>query len=268
MVLSAYLAIAIPRVIAMTGDTPTLDQEKALNIKFPNELLLAMGISATSFAGASLIKSNKKNKTIQIDLRSTPETAQERRDRAKKDLDEAVSMLEEKAQIENDRKKEYDAATAEVEAAQDEDAKKIASEKQSRAKTLYDSAIQDKLNAAEASKAKDKNLKAAEADLVAIQEAEGLLHRNPDPKDAKCIDLFRGEEIKNYKLVDMSKVQMLFFTIVVVAAYSAAIAGTLSNSAALQTAASFDFPDFEPSLNALLGISHGTYLSVKTVDQP
>jgi hypothetical protein len=34
----------------------------------------------------------------------------------------------------------------------------------------------------------------------------------------------------------------------------------------LLTEHNLSFPDFTPSLNALLGISHGTYLSVKTVD--
>lgn len=105
MVLSAYLAIAIPRVIAMTGNPPTLNQEEALNIGFPDELLLAMGISATSFAGSSLIKSNKKNKTVQIDLKSTPESAQDKRDEAKREFDKADDALEKMAQIENDRKK-------------------------------------------------------------------------------------------------------------------------------------------------------------------
>lgn len=49
MVLSAYLSMAMPRVVAMVGDNATLDQAQALNITFPEQLILAMGISAVSF---------------------------------------------------------------------------------------------------------------------------------------------------------------------------------------------------------------------------
>lgn len=41
MVLSAYLMMAMPRVAAMLGGT--LNQQQALDISFPEELILAMG---------------------------------------------------------------------------------------------------------------------------------------------------------------------------------------------------------------------------------
>ena len=43
---------------------------------------LAMGISAASFAGSSLIQSNKKSKQIKIEVRLSPEAAQTWRDEA------------------------------------------------------------------------------------------------------------------------------------------------------------------------------------------
>jgi 5-enolpyruvylshikimate-3-phosphate synthase len=126
--------------------------------------------------------------------------------------------------------------------------------------------LPDKEKAVKDRDAKKKALQAAEEDLAAITEAQGLLHKNADPSEARWVDLFRGEEIANYKLVDMSKVQMLLFTVAVIAAYAAAISSMLRDVEALRTATSLSFPDFAPSLNALLGISHGTYLSVKTID--
>jgi hypothetical protein len=60
---------------------------------------------------------------------------------------------------------------------------------------------------------------------------------------------------------------MLFFTVVIIAAYAAAISGVLRDLSLLRTSAFIAFPGFSESLNFLLGISHGTYLSVKTIDQ-
>ena len=110
-----------------------------------------------------------------------------------------------------------------------------------------------------------RTLEEAEAELKAITEAQGLLHKNADPGEASWVDLVRGEEIGNYKLVDMSKVQMLFFTVVVLVAYAVAIANLLGDAGILVQRPSLSFPDFNDTLNALLGISHGTYLSVKAV---
>jgi hypothetical protein len=64
----------------------------------------------------------------------------------------------------------------------------------------------------------------------------------------------------------MSKVQMLFFTMVVIVTYAALLSNVLSNVPLLRTSESLSFPAFSDSLNALLGISHGTYLTVKSVD--
>jgi cell division protein FtsL len=266
MVLSAYLTMVMPRVIAMVGKGAALTQEQALDITFPEELILAMGISAASFAGANLIQTNKKKKQIKIEAKATPESALERRNQAKKDLDEAESKLAQLAQDEADRKKDVDAAEAKLAQATSEAAKEAAGKKRDKAQTQYDAVLQDKEKTVKDRDAKKKALQEAEEDLAAINEAQGLLHKNADPSEAGWADLFRGEEIANYKLVDMSKVQMLLFTVAVIAAYSACIASMLLKVDVLRTAASLSFPDFGPSMNALLGISHGTYLSVKTVD--
>lgn len=263
MVLTAYLTMALARILAMMRDQ--LTQSQALDIKFPQELILAMGISAASFTGASLIKRTKQAKTTTIEAKSTPDSAQKRRDQAKADFDAAEATLVLKAQDASNKKDALDAATAAVAAAPDAVAKQAAQESQAVAQTLHNGALQDKDKAAKDHEEKKKVLDAAEKDLIAINEAQGLLHRNADPSEASWVDLFRGEEIGNYKLVDMSKVQMLFFTVVVIAIYAAGIVGMLKNSNLLGTG-ELSFPPFDDTLNALLGISHGTYLSVKAVD--
>src|SRR6266542_2930657 len=88
LVLSAFLTIAVPRAL---GSMRVLDEQahaqcvatqqqssagaqetcvaSALNITFPTELLLALGISAASFAGSALIKSSKQSREVTIEAR-------------------------------------------------------------------------------------------------------------------------------------------------------------------------------------------------------
>jgi hypothetical protein len=266
MVLSAYLSMAIPRIIVMNRTDDPLTQEQALNIRFPEQLILAMGISAVSFAGANLITSNKKSKQVKIEARFTPEAARDQLSQLKTKFVVADDNLKKLAQIEIDRKQELDAAAAGLEKAKSESEKELAEKKQFKAQELYKSAQQDKDAATLERDERKKEIQAAEENLALIDTSQGLLHKNADPSEAKWTDLFQGEEIGNYKMVDMAKVQMLFFTVVVVGTYAAAIVGMLYNTTSLLTEHNLSFPDFTPSLNALLGISHGTYLSVKTVD--
>jgi hypothetical protein len=263
MVLSAYLTLALPRVAAMAGRNATLSQQQALDISFPEQLIVAMGISAVSFAGANLIKSSKQTRQFKIDSRSTPEAALARREQAKRDIETAKADVNAKFARKSDQKNSADAAQADADAAPADAAKKIRAAQEAALLRKYtndhDAAINDLA-------ARTQALQAAEDELTALTAAQGLLHKNADPAEASWSDLFRGEEIGNYKLVDMSKVQMLFFTLIVITTYVAAVAGLLRDVETLRTAASISFPAFSDSLNALLGISHGTYLSVKSVD--
>jgi len=265
MVMTAYLTFALPRIRLMAQGT--LTQADALNITFPKELILAMGISAVSFAGSSLIKRTKTSKTTTIDLKSTPDATRARRDQAKTDLAVAESQLVTALQTQKTREEELAASKKAFADAADDAAKKAAQERVDMAQILLKSAVLDSDKATRERDAKKAALDAAEKDFVAATEAEGLLHRNASPSEASWVDLVRGEEIGNYKLVDMSKVQMLFFTVVVVATYAGAIIALLYNVMNMQKPPTeLAFPEFSETLNALLGISHGTYLSVKAVD--
>ena len=66
LVLSAYLIIAVPRLLASVIH-PNM---QPLQITFPPELILAMGISAASFSGSSLIQQNKKKKQVNLQTRT------------------------------------------------------------------------------------------------------------------------------------------------------------------------------------------------------
>jgi hypothetical protein len=261
LVLSTYLTIALPRVSAMVGETPALGVDNALDIRFPEELIVAMGISAASFAGSSLIQSNKKGKQIKVDARLSPDAAQARRDQAAEALKKAEGTLLDAVKAEGIRKTELDQAKAALAPGT------VPQAKVDMAETLWKAALLDVETATKDRDTKKAALETVESELADILATQGLLHKNADPSEARWVDLFRGEEISNFKLVDMSKVQMLFFTVVIIAAYAAAISSVLRDLNSLRTSAFIAFPGFSESLNFLLGISHGTYLSVKTIDQ-
>jgi len=84
---------------------------------------------------------------------------------------------------------------------------------------------------------------------------------NPTPQQASLADMFKGDEIGNELSVDISKIQMFFFTIVVVLAY-----GTVLGELFLTpTGAIGAFPGLSEGILVLLGISHAGYLGYKGV---
>jgi hypothetical protein len=101
--------------------------------------------------------------------------------------------------------------------------------------------------------------------VSAIDEnAEGTLYKNPTISDASLADMFEGNEIGNAAHVDLSKVQMFFFTVVVAVAYVFSLCDVLSTNAIY--GAAFAFPTLSNGMVALLGISNAGYLAAKGVD--
>jgi hypothetical protein len=96
--------------------------------------------------------------------------------------------------------------------------------------------------------------------LLGPPDNNGLIVANLTVNDASWSDLFMGEEVGNFAYVDMAKVQMFFFTLILVAIYGAAL-GNLFYGRTAVTA----FPDFDSSMAALLAISHAGYLANKAV---
>lgn len=82
---------------------------------------------------------------------------------------------------------------------------------------------------------------------------------NADPVSARFPDMFLGDDALNKDSVDLSKVQMFYFTIILVFGYAAALGGVFLYKSDLQ------FPVIADGFLALLGISHAGYLSYKAV---
>src|SRR5713226_963999 len=87
---------------------------------------------------------------------------------------------------------------------------------------------------------------------------KGLLAANTTDTQAQWTNMFSGVEIGNAAFVDLGKVQMFFFTIVIGLVYAAALGTALWNQ---HQGASF--PAVSQSMLVLLGISHATYLTNK-----
>jgi len=83
---------------------------------------------------------------------------------------------------------------------------------------------------------------------------------NLEPSSAGWGDLFKGEETGNAAQLDMGKVQMLFFTLILVLAYGIAIDALLNGTGAVK-----ELPILDAGIVALLGSSHAGYLANKAV---
>lgn len=94
--------------------------------------------------------------------------------------------------------------------------------------------------------------------------AEGILYKNPSVSDATFADMFEGNEVGNAAHVDLSKVQMFFFTVVIAVAYVVALWDAMLSEAIY--GASFAFPAISSGMVGLLGISNAGYLATKGVD--
>ncbi|MCW5880574.1 MAG: hypothetical protein KIS91_06540 [Anaerolineae bacterium] len=102
---------------------------------------------------------------------------------------------------------------------------------------------------------------------TSMMQDMGLTHRglvvaNVSSHDASLADLFMGDEVGNFAEVDLSKVQMFFFTVMIILAYAAALASMFM---AARPAGIVAFPALNESVVALLGISQAGYLTYKAV---
>jgi hypothetical protein len=237
LVLPAFLAIALPRSLPGGTDQP-------LNIALPAELVTALGISTASLAGSSLVKSNKSTKESRVVIQLQDQVAQARAEVAAKA--QQMNLLTTDA-----------AATWPTLKAQSADAEMV---KQS----LKGQVVQARADLGQA----EQKLQAKEQSLRQFAEMprEGLIKTNRTVADASLMDLFMGDEIGNYDRVDLSKVQMLLLTVVILVAYSAALYDLLLNEAVVFDPAGVSLPLFSASISTLLAISHGGYLAVKAVD--
>lgn len=101
---------------------------------------------------------------------------------------------------------------------------------------------------------------------VAKKHYIGQLHRNEKPEDARLYDLVSGEEVSNHDILDLTRLQNLFFTLILIGAYGVLLGSTLLSAGSSVSLIS-KFPPLDESSIALLGISHAGYLATKAVDK-
>jgi hypothetical protein len=89
---------------------------------------------------------------------------------------------------------------------------------------------------------------------------KGLILCNKSPKDSKWADIFKGEGVDSAPL-DLGKIQMFYFTLILVSVYIVNLATLfLGDSRKIDA-----FPLLSSSMIALLAISHAGYLTDKAV---
>ena len=91
--------------------------------------------------------------------------------------------------------------------------------------------------------------------------AEGVLTVNPHPKDSRWSHMFEAEEMGNKDHLSLEKIQMFYFTIILVLAYAAAMAAIFADPSGKIGG----LPLLDDSMVVLLGISHATYLTGKAI---
>ncbi len=91
--------------------------------------------------------------------------------------------------------------------------------------------------------------------------SNGLVVTNQKLSDARWVDIIKGEETGNGPHLDLAKIQMLFFTLIIVLTYAVSLADHMASDAVQID----QFPALDQSLVWLLGISHAAYLTNKAV---
>lgn len=90
----------------------------------------------------------------------------------------------------------------------------------------------------------------------------GPIVSNINIDDAKWSDIFKGEEVSNEDTLDLGKVQMFYFTVLIVGVYGVMLALIFNDPNQPVISA---FPDPNTALAGLLGISQAAYLVNKVI---
>jgi hypothetical protein len=102
---------------------------------------------------------------------------------------------------------------------------------------------------------------AMNAAAPSVYAVKGRLVTKTQPELASWSDLFLGDETGDARHLDLSKIQVFFFTLAIATAYASALAQLFASSTGMITA----FPLISQGAVALLGISHAGYLGKKAV---
>jgi hypothetical protein len=94
---------------------------------------------------------------------------------------------------------------------------------------------------------------------------EGILYGNGSIQDARFTDMFEGDELANVQLVDVAKLQMFFFTVVIAVSYGMQLYALIAYGDL--SVGDVKMPEVQPGLLVLMGVSHAGYLGSKSVDR-
>jgi hypothetical protein len=128
------------------------------------------------------------------------------------------------------------------------------------APAVLNSKRQKQADETELNKTREMLAKQGQTDLD--KDELSVVLRNEDMSCARWSDLLKGDESGNASTVDLGKLQMFFFTFVLVCGYGAAIY-TMFRRVDLITA----LPPVQEGMNVLLGISQTGYLASKAMNQ-
>ncbi|MCP4359495.1 MAG: hypothetical protein GY796_15910 [Chloroflexi bacterium] len=242
------------------GEEDLLDIDyEALNVSFPQELILALGISTASLAGSAIIKTNKSRTETGSSLeifRTDLKKAKDRLKAAQKDESDLEARMSDVTGRRDGYIKTKTTANPDYDPAKDPRVED------------YNSKLENlQTEAASASAAVSTSQNEVNELETVEKDKAGLIHINESVEDARWSDILSGELISNYQLTDIAKVQMFFFTIIIVFTYATLIWAQMSSneaSRALWILPSVSLPTFSESLVVLLGLSHGGYLAVKS----
>ena len=257
----AHVAQAAAVLAQLTGQPVTaagaaLPAYSPLDIAFPQEVLLALGISVASLAGAGAIKSNR---AVNEGGRAT-QIIENRADRA---LEAAATAGTQVTALEATRDT-LESLGGGLEGLDDPDAAERARLAEARLAEL-----EPRLRAAEAAAARAEARATDQAMRLSEVRAEaiGELHANVTVEEARWSDMLRGDTVANFDFADLGKIQMFLFTVGLVFAYAALVWSIMSMPAAagiLQAVPSMSLPAFSDSAVLTLALSHGGYLATKT----
>lgn len=102
------------------------------------------------------------------------------------------------------------------------------------------------------------------ADDFIKSHSTGVVYRNPAPKEASLSDLFVGEEVTDRDVVDLTRLQAFFFTMILVVTYGIAAVGHMEKMVKSGSPIS-ELPVLGASGLAMLGISTTIYMTRKAV---
>jgi cell division protein FtsL len=96
------------------------------------------------------------------------------------------------------------------------------------------------------------------------EDRSGVLYGNARIADARFTDLFEGEELANAQLLDIGKLQMFLFTVVIATIYGIQVYQLIAHN---DLSDDVSLPKVNEGLLALLGVSHAGYLGTKGITQ-